>query len=248
MQAKSKLLLLSILILIIVACSITYWLFFSPPGEFPSKEKVFEAMMETFPEANIKELQETIYLDAKHVFVPFITNDEGYGSSLWEWRRNEWEFVSIDTGSTPRMWTIDPENPSSYFIVWNFHPDNQLKKLTFYLIKNRGFSVSEGKEIYQPGVEINFEASLEGKTSYGYSEIPKEWGDYIRADRGLMEKFYPITMFTDLFQPPKYYFGWRAMTMDGSEDYAPFSKTSNGFGTGDNFIEPMRYIDKQELR
>lgn len=247
MYKKKKLLLLSFLVLIFSTCSLGYWFYFSPPGEFPSKQEAIDAMMDTFPEADIKEIQDVIFLDPKHVYVPFITNDEGYGSSFWEWKLHEWKFFSIDTGTTPRIWRIDPDNPASNFIIWNFHPDNQLKNLTFYLMKERGYSISDGKESYQPQVEMNFQANLENKPYYGYIKIPKAWQDYILAENGLIDSNSPDSLFSDWFIPPHYYFGWRSIAEDGSEDYPPYPKNNNGFGTGDYLIEYLRYIDKEEL-
>ncbi|MEH7885704.1 hypothetical protein V7654_15495 [Bacillus sp. JJ1609] len=247
MYHKKKLILISFFVLIFLAGCLGYWFYLSPPGKFPNKQKAIDAMMNTFPEADIKEIQDVIFLDTKHVYVPFITNDEGYGSSFWQWKQHEWQFVSIDTGSTPRIWTMEPENPASTYIIWNFHPDNQLKNLTFYLMKERGYSFSDGKQSYQPEVEMNFNTNLEDKPSYGSIMIPNAWQDYILAERRLMESQSTEPLFIDWFQPPQHYFGWHSKSKNGSEDYPPYPKNNNGFGTGDNSIEFMRYVDKEDL-
>ncbi|WP_423406779.1 hypothetical protein AABM38_12800 [Heyndrickxia sp. MSNUG] len=246
MSHKTKLIALAFVV-VFLAAFFGYWYYLSPPGKFPNKQTAIVEMMDTFPEADIKEIQDVTFLDIKHVYVPFITNHEGYGSSFWQWEQHEWKFVSIDTGSTPRIWTIDPENPASTYIIWNFHPDNHLTSLTFYLMKERGYSISDGKQNYQPEVEMKLKTNIEDKPSYGSIQLPKEWQDFIISERHLMESQSTEPLFSDWFQPPQYNFGWRSKSKNGSEDYPPYPQNNNGFGTGDYFIEFMRYVDKEDL-
>jgi hypothetical protein len=248
MLKKKKLFLLIALLFITGIGSIGYWLYLAPPDDFPDKKASFNKILDTFPEADIKEMQDVVYLDNKHVYVPFITRNESYGLSFWQWQKHQWTFISLDTGATPRIWKIDPENPASYVIIWNFHPENNLRYLTFYLIKDRGYSINDGKHNYQPRIHMDIKTELEGKTSFGHTQIPLEWCDFMLAENKLMSSLNPGPLFSNFFPPAQYYFGWRSVAKDGFDDYPPFPKNNNGFGTGDSLIEHIRYVDKQELQ
>lgn len=246
MSIKQKSLFLAVIGLITTA-ALLYWFYLAPPESFPSKQEVMANMMDTFPEANIKEIQDIMFIDSKHVFVPFITNSESHGLSFWHWDKHEWKFISIDTGATPRMWRIDPKNPEHNVILWNFHPKNELKSLTFYIMKERGYSVTDGKENYQPKIQLEFKIELEGQTTYGFTNIPMNWQEYATSESNLMSAITPDPLFFGIFQPSYYYYGWRAMNEEGSEDYPAFPKNSHGFGTGDASVEHIRFIDSQIL-
>ena len=246
MSKKLKLILLAVIVLISAAVAV-YCLYLSPPKEFPSKEEITESMMNTFPEADIKEIQDIIFLDDRHAFVPFITKSDGYGFSFWEWDKHDWHFSSIDTGATPRIWKIDKKNPAENFIVWNFHPENDLKSLTFFLMKDRGYSVTDGKENYQPKIQMNFKVDMVGEKTYGFTKIPNQWQEYVSAENKLMSALIPNPLFSDFFPQAHYYYGWRSVTRDGSEDHPAYPINNNGFGTGDSLIEHIMFLDQQEL-
>ena len=45
------------------------------------------------------------------------------------------------------VWKIDRNDPSSFQFVWNIHPEDQLSSIHFYLIRDRGYHITEGIEI-----------------------------------------------------------------------------------------------------
>lgn len=244
---RKKTLLWTSFFLVVTAFFLGYWFYQSIPTDFPGKEFANSEIMDLFPEADIQEIQEIIMLDEKHVFTPFITNQQSYGGSLWEWKYHKWQFISIDTDFKPRIWKAEPENPASYIILWNFHPDNNLKSLTFYLKKEKGYSVTEGKELYQPSIQMEYIQPLDGELSYGYMEIPRQWREFITIENKVTQTQLPDSFFAEMSLQPQYYFGWRIVSNDGSEDYPRFPQNSHGFGTGDHLVEQMIFLDKVQI-
>jgi hypothetical protein len=242
---RKKVLVPLLLITILIACGIFYWYYLAPPATLPDKEEINTILSDPYNRVEIAEIQDTIFLDDKHVFIPFITEEEGHGISFWEWKKHEWQLSSFSTGSMPQIWKIDVDDPSSHFIMWNFHPENDLKYLTFFLIKERGFSVTDGKQQYDPGIQMDYRAEV-GEKSYGYTSIPSEWQEYMQADNKLMEEMKPNNLFADFFPPAQYYFGWQSTSSDRSTEYPSYPNT-NGFGSGGSSTEHLRFLNENEI-
>ncbi|MBT2693725.1 hypothetical protein [Bacillus sp. ISL-55] len=233
------------LILILIGGGIFYWYFLAPPATFPDQEEIKAVFSDSYNKVDIAEIQDTIFLDEKHVHIPFITEDESYGISFWEWQKHEWQLSSFSTGSMPLIWKIDANDPSSHYILWNFHPENDLKYLSFFLIKERGFSVSDGKHQYDPGIQMDYREKV-GEKSYGYSSIPSDWQEFIQAEINRMEEMKPNGLFADFFPPAQYYFGWQSTSTDGNNEYPSYPNT-NGFGSGGSSTEYLRFLSEDEI-
>lgn len=233
------------LILILISCGYLYWYYLTPPAAFPEQEEIKAILNNPYNRVGIAEIQDTIFLDGKHVYIPFITKEEGHGISFWEWNKHEWQLSSFSTGSMPQIWKIDSDDPSSYYIMWNFHPENNLDFLTFFLMKERGFSVSEGKQQYDPGIQMDYRVKAAEK-SYGYTRLPSDWQKYLEAENKLMAAMKPDSFFADFFPPAQYYFGWQSTAADGSTEY-PSYPYNNGFGSGGSSTEHLRFLNENEI-
>lgn len=242
---RKKVLVPLLLISILIAFGIFYWYYLAPPAGFPDKEKIKAVLSDPNNRVDIAEIQDTIFLDDKHVYIPFITEKDGHGISFWEWKKHEWQLSSFSTGSMPQIWKIDSDDPSSHYIMWNFHPKNNLDFLTFFLIKERGFSVSDGKEKYDPGIQMDYRAEV-GEKSYGYTSIPTEWQKYMEAENKLMAAMKPNSLFNDFFPPAQYYFGWQSTSVDGSTEF-PSYPNMNGFGSGGSSTEHLRFLNENDI-
>jgi hypothetical protein len=242
---RKKVLVLILVILILISAGFLYWYYLAPPAAFPEKEEIKVIMNDPYNRVGIAEIQDSIFLDDKHVYIPFITKEEGHGISFWEWEKHEWQLSSFSTGSMPQIWKIDSDDPSSHYIMWNFHPENDLDYLTFFLIKERGFSVSEGKQEYDPGIQMEYRAEAGGKT-YGYASIPSDWQKYMEAENNRMASMVPDSLFADFFPLPQYYFGWRSTAIDGSTEY-PSYPNNNGFGRGGSSTEHLRFLGENDI-
>ncbi|MCM3575148.1 hypothetical protein M3172_18280 [Mesobacillus subterraneus] len=231
-------------ILILLAVGILYWYYLAPPATFPDQEKLEAILSNPYNRVEVAEIQDMIFLDDKHVYIPFITQDEGHGISLWEWKKHEWQLSGFSIGNMPKVWKIDSEDPSSHYIMWNFHPENNLDYLTFFLIKERGFSVTEGKQHYEPGIQMDYRAEAREK-SYGYTSIPSDWQKYIEVDNKLLAAMND-SLFADFFPPAQYYFGWQSTSIDGTIEY-PSYPDNNGFGSGGQSTDTIRFLNENEI-
>ncbi|MBT2641315.1 hypothetical protein J7I80_03610 [Bacillus sp. ISL-41] len=234
-----------LLFIVLIAGGVLYWYYFAPLTAFPDKEEIRYTLGNSNNGIHAAEIQDTIFLDDKHVFIPFITETESHGISFWEWRNHEWQLTSFSVGSMPQIWKIDSEDPETYYVIWNFHPENDLDYLTFYLMKDLGYSITEGKHQYSPGVQMDFRSEV-GEQSYGYSQIPPEWQEYIEAEIKLMEAMKPDFLFADFYPPAQYYFGWQSTLTDGTIEY-PSYPDNNGFGSGSQSTETLRFLNENEI-
>ncbi|WP_102262999.1 hypothetical protein [Mesobacillus jeotgali] len=242
---RKKVLVPILLILILISAGFLYWYYLAPPAAFPDKAEIKAILNDPYNRVGIAEIQDTIFLDDKHVYIPFVTEEEGHGISFWEWEKHEWQLSSFSTGSMPQIWKIDADDPSSHYIMWNFHPENNLDYLTLYLIKERGFSVSEGRQHYDPGIQMGFRAEA-GEKSYGYISIPSDWQKFLEAENKLMAAMKPESFFADFFPPAQYYFGWQSTSTDGNTEYPSYPNT-NGFGSGGSSTEHLRFLNENEI-
>ncbi|MBS8264311.1 hypothetical protein DYI25_07670 [Mesobacillus boroniphilus] len=242
---KRKNVLLLLVFIIILTGGMVYWFYLAPPATFPDKEKIKDTLMNRHNRINIAEIQDSIFLDDEHVYIPFTTKTESHGISLWEWKKHEWQLTSLSTGNMPLIWKIEPDDPATHYIMWNLHPKNNLDYLTFYLIKERGYSVTEGKHQYDPGVQMDFRAEVE-EQSYGYSPIPPEWQEYVEAENQQMEAMKPDPFFAGFFPPTQYYFGWQSISKNGTIEY-PSYPDNNGFGSGGQSTEDLRFLNENEV-
>lgn len=156
---------------------IIYMVYFSKPDSLPNEKQMVELIQKEFPRVGIKTVQDTLTLDERHVVVPFITNKDEYWLSYWEWKRNKWTVLAADTGNEPKLWKIDKADPTSYWFVWNFHPDNDATSLSFYLLNQRRYGQTNGEEYYYPQVQLEEDILLTANP-YGAMQIPEDWQVY----------------------------------------------------------------------
>ncbi|MDW0113277.1 hypothetical protein QT711_08755 [Sporosarcina saromensis] len=160
--------------LVVSFALVIYLVYFSKPGVLPNEKQMVELIQKDVPRVGIKTVQDTLTLDERHVVVPFITNKDEYWLSYWEWKRNKWTVLAADTGNEPKLWKIDKNDPSSYWFVWNFRPENDATSLSFYLLNQRRYGQSNGEEYYYPQVQLE-ESVVLTTSPFGVMQIPKEW-------------------------------------------------------------------------
>jgi len=156
-----------------------YWIISAKPGAFHDATQLIDKINDVFPQAQAKVIQDTIKLDDKHIVVPFISENDDYGLSYWVWKHYSWKLVYVSTRGLPELWKLG-NDPSTYHIVWNLHPDSNVDSLHFYMERHRGYRVSRGIEhYYYPKIQLDEAVSLEGKT-YGSMKLWDDWSATIR--------------------------------------------------------------------
>jgi len=221
-----------LLIGVIFLCA-SFWYYTSGPTKFPTNAQVVEEMTNDFAVVSTSVIQDKVFLDDHHVFVPFIAEDEMYGFSLWEWNNRKWNEVFVSTDGDIRVWKIDSKDPTTYRIVWNYPPQEQVDYMKFYLVNKRGFQVIDNEHIYEPSVQLDQQIVL-SENLYGSMKLSKEWVSVINS----------LNISRDA---TSYYFGWRAF--DSSDKITHPEGNENGSSSwgGGTHIEFVHFIEEFEL-
>lgn len=245
-MSKKKLLVILSVLAILLVISFIYWITSTNPSSFPDNEDLIKEINHIFPQSNVKEIQDTIALDEKHVFVPFISEENKYGVSHWVWQKREWELSSVNTGGEPQSWRIEDGDFSTTHLVWNIAPETPIEKLKFYLIKDRSFHITEGIDYYDPGVQLEEIVEL-SDTSYGVMPLPERWSSILDSYTKLETARQP-DVFSNSFNIENYmYFGWMAYDHFGKVLPPDHSLFGSGFTGGEEHIEHIRFLDELEI-
>jgi len=172
---------ISISSLVVLAVAVIVFLvIYTKPTAIPEHEKLVEDINQAFPGGAAREIMDVIYIDKEHAFIPFLSIRGDYSFSLWEWKFDQWELMNINTNGFPILWKLE-KDPSSYYIVWNLHPDDGVEELHMYLNRQRNFfsSSASGKHYY-PSVQVKHPISVKDRT-YGVMKLPDNWVHILKA-------------------------------------------------------------------
>lgn len=243
---NKRLFIFPLLAVVIVASSIlAYWYYFSKPTEFPKSDQLLGKIHRVFPEASPKVIQDSIAIDERHRFVPFISKEGKYGVSYWQWEYHKWKVVSIETTGEVHVWKIDNNDPSTFYFLWNFHPDDQVNQLKFYMIRDRGYHGANRQLWYEPRIQM--EKKVEQKKSYGVLKMPAEWASSMSSfsQAGPMEQ---TGLFSNgiLFNAGMY-FGYIPYEQSGKVARTMNSANGSGFQNGNFNQEYVRQLSEPEI-
>ncbi|WP_404457997.1 hypothetical protein [Oceanobacillus kapialis] len=232
---------------IVLVFALIYWFYLAKPTSFPSNEYLIEELNSVFPAVNASKIQDTIQMNGRNVLVPYISEDDDYGLSYWVWKGHKWRVANVDTAGAPMLWKLDKNDPSTYKIVWNLHPDDKVRSNNFYLMKERGYHIMEGvEEHYDPGVQMKKEVTT-GEKSYGMIELPKEWVAFINSYSELGAAKQPNSFFKSFSPDLHLYFGWIPYDQTGKGASLDHSLNGSGFSNGNVEIDFIHILDEADL-
>lgn len=238
--------LLAGLVVILVSLMTFYWMYWSKPTKLPTYELLINEINSIYPEAAVSEIQDTIMIDDHHVLVPYISDQNNYGLSYWVWRKSKWSVGKIGTRGEPIIWKVHQNDPSSYYVVWNFHPKDQLQKTAFYLIRNRGFTGTDDLEYYTPKIQMKSEISLKDQ-SYGVMKLPKEWVSVMKSSVKASQHSNLDQLMGEIYQQQQMYIGWIPYGGNEEETFPEFSVNSNDYYIGNVDTESVMIMNKIDL-
>ena len=244
MTKKNLLIGLSAMAVLLIIGS--YWIGFLNPDSFPHPEELVKEINHHLPQAEAKIIQDTIKIEDRRVFVPFISEKNKYGVSLWIWKGNDWEIAAVNTRGEPRSWQLENEDSPTTYIMWNISPDLPIKKIKLFLKKDRSFHITEGVEYYDPGIQMEKTFEL-GNTSYGVMSLPDEWTSILESYMALEETRQPDIYSSNFFIEHYMYLGWIAY--DESDLVLPPQNdlVGGGFSSGNEYITHVRLLDPLEI-
>lgn len=217
---------------LILIFSFVYWFALSKPTSFPTNKELLEEMNQTFSIAAVEVIQDTIFVDERHVLVPFISSKVDYGLSYWVWQRSDWKLAYINTKGAPMLWQVDKGNPASYHYVWNIDPKDRLSSIDFYLIRDRGYQITEGiHHYYTPRVQMQQMVSLE-EQSYGTMNLPEEWVTFMNSTEKVIAAQQPNQFFHEFFPQPFLTFGYFPYNDTNTKSFPEHSVNGNSYSTG----------------
>lgn len=230
--------------LVIVVIVIVYRWYVADPASFPEEKMVVASINQVSSEIEVSEIQDVMEVSERKRFVPFITEQNNYGKSLWVWRQNKWQLENIELSGEPKLWKVDVGDPSTYHYIWNINPEDSTEEIEFYLIRQRNYHITNGvDETYQPRIQMKEVVTLENKR-YGVLSMPDGWSAFMQS----LEDTQPQSnaLFSSFFHNPFVRFGWRPVNARG--EYSRPDKSMNGssFG-GEETWEFLMPVDSRDI-
>lgn len=238
---KKSLLLAASLAVIVILSVMVYRHYDSNPSPFPNKNHLIARINHLFPEAAASKIQDTIFIDEKHTFVPFISKTGRYSTSFWEWKNRKWKLESVNTGGEPQLLKLHLDDPETFYFIWNIGPRSKLSYGKFYLLRDRRFLVTLGKQNYFPKIQMEKKVSLDAK-HYGVLQIPKEWVTVLNS---MMEQE-SVKQANYLFSSEPLNFGWLPFNSKNNVVF-PDDLNGNKFSNYGEHLEMVRFLDEEEI-
>ncbi len=231
---------------LVLSFAAIYWLYFLNPSSFPNDEQLVGEINSLLPEAEAREIQDTIFVDERHVLAPFISEKERYGLSYWKWDKHKWIIAEIDTDGEPRLWKVKPENPTTYRMVWNLYPGSSVNSFDIYLIRERDASGIGDWEQYIPRIQMVLNVPLQ-KESYGAMKLPGEWVEVIDSLGKWETQRKPDRLFSQVFYQDSFYFGWLPLDQNQQVSFPEHSVNGLSYGNLPLDLDYISIINQVEL-
>lgn len=226
------------------------WWNYSPPSQFPDKGKLLQEMNDSLNEYGtsdqVAEIQKVIQADRRHVAVPYISEEGDYGMSFWIWGKWKWELISLESNGEPKLWMIDRNDPTSYFLTWNIAPEIGAEKLNAYIIRRRDYGMADGKNFYSPRVQMSKEIEV-AEESFGAIPLPSTWQEVLQSTIRLdeTETFSWFNGYSTAAM--QFEFGWNALDGSGKSVSQEILFKSPQYSYGSSDFQFMMVIDEREL-
>jgi hypothetical protein len=243
---KKKEILIGAAIFLLVGSLAIYWFYFSKPSPLPSEDQMVKEINELLPKADAGEIQETILVDEKHAVAPFTSKEGTYSVSNWIWKHHEWKLGTVRTAGEPKIWKIDPDDPSSYHIIWNINPaEDNIHTMSYFFMRDRYYSISGTKHRYDPSIQMKTEVPLQ-EHPYGVMRLPDDWIAVMEAlDDGNSGE---ASSFFDNFNiQPHVSFGWIPLDENGEDHFPERVVNGSGYQNGNVEEEHMRLLNLEEV-
>ncbi|MCA0972407.1 hypothetical protein LCM20_17570 [Halobacillus litoralis] len=227
---------------VVVLVALVYLFLVKSPSSFPNEKVVVAGINNAFPEAKASEVQGVIEVSETKRFVPFRTEQNLYGKSLWVWNGAEWKAENIRVDQEPELWEVERGKSSTYHFIWNVDPDTTIETFEFYLLRDRNYRVSDGVKTYMPGVQMKKVVDLTDQ-SYGVLKMPEEWSYFMDSLENTMPNRNPL--FSSVFSSPTVEFRMRRLNAEG-ESVRLSLPGGIGYG-GSEYLQFIPGVDERGL-
>ncbi|WP_101845946.1 hypothetical protein [Halobacillus sp. Marseille-P3879] len=170
---KKKLLIGTLLLLVVLLTTVFILPFnITKPGD-PPENSVLKKEIESSLPVEVDQIIDRQQVSDNHAFFPFITEEGQRGMSVWKVENRKWTIGASDNGGEPTLWKIDPEDPDTFNMIYNLHPDDGVDKIDFYSKRDRNYHIAGEYQTYVPQIMSKEEVDL--SRSYGVHPIPELW-------------------------------------------------------------------------
>lgn len=201
----------------------------SKPGDFFTNEQLIQKMNGLIEQDDIRQIQDIMALSERNYFVPFQTEDGSLGMSYWTWKNGKWIMNGIEMNQYIAFWQLDQKDPSTTYFLWNFPPDEQLKTLQLYLIKEREYVIGDGEHHYEPRVQMNEEVQI-NNNRFGIKQIPNDW-----------------SLILNKFEEDEMYVGWNIRNTKDEIYYDWFDMNSYSFWNDNDSFLFVQWLDELNI-
>ncbi|MCA1054381.1 hypothetical protein LCM10_05230 [Rossellomorea aquimaris] len=245
MTRRKKGILLGIVLIPLAGILSIYWFFFTSPASLPGDDEMMDKINVTLPAAGAIEIQDAVLIDERNATVFFKSKTGTYGVSNWVWKKRKWRLAVVHTKGEPRIWKIEPGDPSTYRIIWNIDPKARLATLNFYLKKDRYYSISGDRHRYDPAIQMKKEMLFEGHEN-GVMKLPDDWA-YVMETLVEGGRNSGFSLFDDFVQQPYLAFGWLPLDEQGEEKLPGNAVNGNSFHSIGTEEEHVPLLNKREV-
>ncbi len=215
------------------------------PTAFPTEEELVSRMNSAMSRTDI-EIQDILFLDDEHVFVPFIVTDDIRGVSYWSWEKDKWILNEIEDRGEPKLWRLDPSDYSTAFLVWNVQPKEYPVEMAFYLIQDRNARGGYAYNSYTPRIQMEETVMVE-ETSYGILRLPTTWQTVIKeATIGQNLSSSDFFDFYD-YHTDSIYVGHLARNLKGEIDYFDTQNYTSSYQFNTIHLDYVQYLNDIDL-
>ncbi|WP_433746929.1 hypothetical protein [Falsibacillus pallidus] len=232
-------------LVLVIAIFLVYWFYLAKPSGLPTEKEILSIAGREDTTIRPDKIQDILSIDSTHVLVPIITSEDTYGLIFMVWKHHKWTMDSIVTNGSPRIWTLKKNDPSSQYIVWNMHPDDQLGQIDFYLLKRRSYSGSGGISTYEPGTQMKTPALL-NESTYGFKKLPKDWAYYMEKFKDTSRNA-PQSILENFFSNSPLYVAWLPLNQKGQSAFPERSVNGESYHTGDQIIDQLFILGNEDL-
>lgn len=167
-----------VIIFLLSILFVVYKLSILKPKAFIHENEIIRQLKEFEPNIVVQTIEDIIQVDGKHYFVPASAEDGQRLSLYYQWVKGKWRITYIDIGTNEFIygWQLDSKDPSSIVFVWHF-PKETLEKMDVYLIKNRNYFISQGRQLYSPKIQLKETITID--KHYGVQHISETFAKTI---------------------------------------------------------------------
>ncbi|WP_332646610.1 hypothetical protein [Lysinibacillus sp. 54212] len=176
--------------------------------------------------------------------VPFTTEDGRAGMSYWSFKLSGWKLVGYEWNGSLKIWKLRPDDPTSYYFVWNFSSQQEVAQMNVFLLQDRYYSISgDNNQFYTPRVQLRMDIDFNERL-YGLQPIPQEWLTIIEG----MTPIQHDSLFSSILgTPPSYYFGIQTVDKQGQDVYVETGGQTHWLERQDFQVDYVMDITEDQL-